>query len=139
MKIRVAAVGKVKSVAMASLVDDYAGRIVHYIPFELVVVKNDKALKLDARDFLIVCDEHGDETASSVLAEFIAQHQRAGTSMLVFFMGDATGVSKELKARARTTLSLSRMTFPHELARVVLLEQIYRACTILRGEKYHYG
>lgn len=138
MKIRVVAVGKIKSAAMASLVNDYAGRIIHYLPFELAAVKNDKALKLDAGDFLVVCDEHGEETASKGLAEFIAHHQRAGTSKLVFFIGDATGVSKELKARARTVLSLSRMTFPHELARVILLEQIYRACTILRGEKYHY-
>jgi 23S rRNA (pseudouridine1915-N3)-methyltransferase len=138
MKLKIVVVGKLKSRAMADLVGDYAKRIGHYLPFELVVVKNDSSTKLDRDDFLVVCDEHGEETTSKGLADFISQHQRVGTKRLTFFIGDAKGVTPEMKERARTTLSLSKMTFPHELCRVILLEQVYRACTILRGEKYHY-
>lgn len=138
MKLRIIVVGKMKSAPMAALVEEYAGRIGHYLSFELTVIKNEAAIKLDRDDFLVVCDERGDETSSKGLAEFISRHQRAGTKRLSLFIGDAKGVGEVLKAKARATISLSRMTFPHELARVILLEQVYRACTILRGEKYHY-
>ncbi len=113
--------------------DDYSKRIGRYLNYELKVAKNEAAVKLDRDDFLVVCDEHGEETGSKGLADFIANHQRVGTKTLTFFIGDAPGVSKKMKDKARTTLSLSKMTFPHELARVILLEQIYRACTILKG------
>lgn len=139
MKIKIVAVGKLKSRAVSELAEDYAGRLARYLPFELAVVKNDASLKLDRDDFLVVCDERGDETTSKGLAEFIERHQRVGTKRLTFFVGDAAGVSLQLKSKAKTTLSLSKMTLPHELARVILLEQVYRACTILKGEKYHYG
>jgi len=139
MKLRVAAIGKLKSKAMTELVEDYAGRIGRYMPFELTVAKDDASLKIDRDDFLVVCDENGDRTSSKGLSEFLSRHQRVGTKRLTFFIGDAKGVTPAMKAKARTTLSLSKMTFPHELARVILLEQLYRACTILRGEKYHYG
>ena len=139
MKLRVAAIGKLKSKAIAELVEDYSERIGHYMPFELTVAKDDASLKLDRDDFLVVCDENGDQPSSKGLAEFLSQHQRVGTKRLTFFIGDAKGVMPVMKAKARATLSFSKMTFPHELARVILLEQLYRACTILRGEKYHYG
>ena len=138
MKLRVIAIGKLKMKPLIELVRDYSTRIPHYMPFEMCVAKSEAAVKSDHDDFLVVCDEHGDETTSKGLADFLAHHIRAGTKRLTFFIGDAPGVSKELKARSRATLSLSKMTFPHELARVILLEQLYRACTILRGEKYHY-
>lgn len=139
MKLRVIAVGKLKSGAMAELVDDYAGRLAHYMPFELVIVKDESGVKLDRDDFLVVCDEHGDQTTSRGFSEFVSRHQRAGTKRLTFYIGDAKGVGKEMKEKARAVISLSKMTFTHELARVILLEQLYRACTIIRGEKYHYG
>lgn len=139
MKLKVTAIGKLKSKAMAALVEDYAGRIQHYTNFELIAAKDERSVKLDNDDFLVVCDENGEETSSKGLADFISRHQRVGTKRLTFFIGDAAGVSKEMKARAKTVLSLSKMTFPHELARVILLEQLYRAFTILKGEKYHYG
>lgn len=139
MKLRVMTIGKLKSRAIAELVDDYTSRIGRYMPFEFVIVKDEKSLKLDRDDFLVVLDEHGEETTSKGLADFLTAHQRAGTKRLTFFVGDACGVSAALKAKSRSMISLSKMTFPHELARVILLEQVYRACTILRGEKYHYG
>jgi 23S rRNA (pseudouridine1915-N3)-methyltransferase len=139
MKIKVIAIGKLKSRAIAELVEDYSGRIGRYFQFELSVAKDESSVKLDRDDFLIVCDEHGDEATSKGLGDFISQHMRIGTKRLTFFVGDAKGVGAEMKSRAKTTLSLSKMTFPHELARVILLEQLYRACTILKGEKYHYG
>lgn len=139
MKLRVIAIGKLKSKAMAELVGDYAGRLSRYMSFELNVFKDEPSIKLDKDDFLVVCDEHGDETTSQGLAGFLAQHQRVGTKRLTFFVGNAKGVGKEIQQKARTLISLSKMTFPHELARVILLEQLYRACTILKGEKYHYG
>lgn len=139
MKLKVIAIGKMRSAAMQALVDDYSKRIGHYMPFELVVAKSEDAVKLDRDDFLVVCDEHGEETTSEGLSKFLSQHQRVGTKKLTLYIGDAKGVGREMKAKARTTLSLSKMTFPHELARVILVEQLYRACTILKGEKYHYG
>lgn len=139
MKLRIIAIGKIKTQAIAELVEDYGGRIGRYMPFDLAAIKNESSLKLDRDDFLVVLDEHGEETTSKGLADFLAAHQRAGTKKLSFFVGDAPGVSAELKAKARAMISLSKMTFPHELARVILLEQLYRACTILKGEKYHYG
>lgn len=139
MKLKLIAIGKLKSRAIAELVEDYAGRIARYMPFELVVAKDEKSVKLDRDDFLVACDEHGDETTSKGLADFLAQHQRVGTKRLTFLIGDAPGISAVMKERARTLLSLSKLTFPHELARAILLEQLYRACTILRRERYHYG
>lgn len=139
MKVKLIAIGKLKSKPFAELVDDYAGRVKRYLNFELLAPKDERSIKLDGDDLLIVCDENGKELTSKGLSELIAYHQRIGTKKLTFFIGDAKGVSKEMKAKARSTLSLSRMTFPHELARVIMLEQMYRACTILKNEKYHYA
>ena len=127
-----------KSKDIAALVDDYSGRIGRYFQFELSVAKNDESIKLDRDDFLVVLDEHGDSTTSKGLADFLSNHMRIGTKRLTFFIGDAKGVTQKMKDQAKTTLSLSKLTFPHELARLITVEQIYRACTIIRGEKYHY-
>lgn len=139
MKIKVIAIGKLKSRTMAELVSDYSNRLSHYVPFELTVVKSEDVVKVDAGDYLVVCDEQGHEMTSQNLANFILMHQNLGTRRLVFFIGDAIGVGQKMKGIAKKILSLSKMTFPHELARVILAEQLYRACTILRGERYHYG
>jgi len=139
MKVKVVAIGKLKSMPIAELVEDYKNRIDRYLSFDLVAYKDEPSVKLDKDDFLVVCDENGEETTSKGLADFIARHQSIGTKKLTFFVGDAKGVGKVMKERSKTTLSLSKMTFTHEMARAILLEQIYRACTILRGEKYHYG
>jgi 23S rRNA (pseudouridine1915-N3)-methyltransferase len=139
MKIKLIAVGKLKSQGIAVMVEDYAKRIERYSPFEMSVVKDEGSVKIDRDDFLVVLDERGEETTSKGLSEFLENHRRMGTKRLTFFVGDAPGVSETIKAKAKTLMSLSRMTFPHELARAILLEQLYRACTILRGEKYHYG
>ena len=139
MQIKIIAIGKLKSKPISDLVDDYSKRIKRYFPSEVIVAKSEEAIKLDRDDFLVVCDEHGSEVGSVELSGMIRRHLETGTKKLTFFIGDAKGVGPVMKARAKHFLSLSKMTFPHELARVILLEQLYRACTILRGEKYHYG
>jgi len=127
-----------KSREMASLVEDYSSRIGHYMAFEVESARSEDKVKLERDDFLIVCDERGKEMSSVEMSELLKKHQMIGTKRLVFFIGDAKGVGPYMKERAKAFLSLSKMTFPHELARVVMLEQLYRACTIMRGEKYHY-
>ena len=139
MKLRVIAEGKIKSPPIRELVGDYASRIKHYFPLERLEVKDEKsALSLfEEKDHLVVCDEQGQQKTSQELAKFITTQQQRRVKRLVFYIGGPTGVSQEIKSRANTLLSLSRMTFPHEMAQSILLEQIYGACTILKGEAYH--
>jgi len=139
MKISVMAVGKIKSRHIKALADDYASRLSRYILAEISVVRNDaKALeKIAPSDFVIVLDERGKEMTSKNLAEFLTGHQARGTKNMVIFIGGPDGTDEQLKMRANFILSLSNMTLPHELAQAVLLEQLYRACSINRGEPYH--
>lgn len=141
MKVTLLTIGKFKSREFSTLAADYAGRIAHYLPFEYLAVKDEKKAleKVSPGDYLVVLDERGATFSSPELASFIEEHQVRSTKRMIFFVGDAMGVGPELKKRAAKMLSLSKMTFPHELAQVITLEQIYRACTIVKGEKYHYG
>ena len=88
---------------------------------------------------LVALDSRGEQMSSEELAQFVAQHQNRGTGSLLFAIGPANGWSEETLTVASDKLSLGRMTLPHELARVVLLEQLYRAFTILKGHPYHLG
>ncbi|MBT3182298.1 MAG: 23S rRNA (pseudouridine(1915)-N(3))-methyltransferase RlmH [Deltaproteobacteria bacterium] len=139
MKIKVITVGKIRSRPLQELAQDYFGRLSHYYPAEIVSVKDDgRAIqKLEGSDILVVLDERGQQKGSVELSEYLSSHSMRGTKNLVFFIGGEDGVGVEMKKRANITLSLSMMTLPHELAQVVLLEQLYRACSILRGEPYH--
>jgi len=87
----------------------------------------------------VALDSRGKQLSSEELAKFIDQHQERGTQELIFAIGPADGWTDETRSQAGLLLSLGRMTLPHELARVVLLEQIYRAYTILKGHPYHTG
>ena len=93
--------------------------------------------KLDARDHVIALDVRGRRLTSEEFAAYIGDHATRGVSNFAFVIGGSLGLDAALLAKANLCLSLSSMTLPHLLARVVLLEQIYRACTILRGEPYH--
>lgn len=139
MKLKIIAEGKMKSSPVRELAGDYASRIKHYFPFERHEVKDESAaLKMiEKNDFLIVCDEQGQQKSSTELAKYLSNCQQRRIKRLVFYIGGPTGVGEELKRRANHLLALSRMTFPHEMAQSILLEQIYRACTILKGEAYH--
>ncbi len=154
MKIKLVCVGSVRDRNVATLVQGYAARATHYFPFaidELPDVrstgdsnqqKNAEGQKILARisanDYLVLFDEKGVELTSRKFAGFIEQKSVTMQGNLIFVIGGPYGFSDEVYRRSNMKLSLSQMTFPHELARLVAVEQIYRAATILRGEPYHH-
>ena len=89
-------------------------------------------------DFLVLLDERGKQLSSIETASFIESRANAGTKHLIFLIGGAFGVDEQIKTRANFTWSLSQLVFPHQLVRLILAEQVYRACSILRNEKYHH-
>lgn len=139
MKLCIFAIGKLKAKPINDLVQDYSSRLKHYFPFERVVLKDDDSFlkKIGGMDHLIVCDDGGQQKTSFEFANMLAMYQNRRIKRLIFFIGGPEGVSPEVKKRANSALALSRMTFPHELAQAILLEQLYRAATILKGESYH--
>ena len=143
MKLRIIAVGKVKNRALQELAQDYLARISHYAKIDVVELKDSdprqegrqmlEKIERTGSAFVIALSEEGKEMVSG---EFADRLGKINTD-IIFLIGGPVGLSKEARKRADTVLSLSRMTFTHEMARVVLLEQVYRAFTILKGEKYH--
>lgn len=93
---------------------------------------------LNKNDCLVLLDENGKQFSSEDLAQFIQLRANESVQQLIFLIGGAFGVSDEVKKRANYTWSLSKLVFPHQLVRLILAEQVYRACTILRNEKYHH-
>ena len=155
MKILLITLGKTTDARLSALIDDYQQRLKHYIPFEFVVVpdiKNAKSLTQDqlktaegeailarltpAMDVLLL-DEHGREFRSIEYADFLQRKMAAGRD-LVLIIGGAYGFSQAVYDRANGKISLSQMTFSHQMIRLMAIEQIYRAMTILRGEPYHH-
>jgi len=152
-QILLLAVGKLKLTENKSLCQNYLERLSHYTKFEMIEVPDASGLdpdrqkikeseslveKIKAGDFVILLDETGKEFTSRAFAEKIQSLYNAAHKRIVFVMGGAYGLSDALKKRGQLTLALSQLTLPHELARVVFLEQLYRAHTILKGEKYHH-
>ncbi len=138
MRIKIIAVGKVKKEYIKKGIMDYSKRVVHYIPFEIVEVKEEHLNRfIDADAFNVLLDEKGKALTSTAFALFIEKMMISSVKDIVFFVGGAEGFSDESRKKADFLLSLSKMTLPHEMARMVLVEQIYRAFTIIRGEKYH--
>ena len=155
MKISLLTLGKTTDARLSALIDDYQQRLKHYIPFEFVVVpdiKNAKSLTQEqlntaegeailarltpAMDVLLL-DEHGREFRSIEYADFLQRKMAAGRD-LVLIIGGAYGFSQAVYDRANGKISLSQMTFSHQMIRLMAIEQIYRAMTILRGEPYHH-
>jgi len=155
MKIVLLVTGKTTDPRLVSLIDDYRQRLKHYVPFEFVVlpdIKNAKSLTQDqlkaaegeavlryltpAMDVLLF-DEHGHEYRSVEYADFLQKKMSSGKD-LTLVIGGAYGFSKEVYARADGKISLSQMTFSHQMIRLMAVEQLYRAMTILRGEPYHH-
>ncbi len=142
MKLRIAWIGKTKEAAIQSLTTEYLKRLIRYIPTESLELANEAALlkQVDrASQTLVLLDSLGKQLSSEQFAGFIRDHQDRGTQSLLFAVGPADGFSDPARTRAAFQLSLGKMTLPHELARVVLLEQLYRAFTILKGHPYHLG
>ena len=155
MRITLLVVGKTTDPRLQSLIEDYQQRLKHYIPFEFVVVpdiKNATTLSQEqlksaegqailsfltpAMDVLLL-DEHGREFRSIEYADFLQKKMGSGRD-LTLVIGGAYGFSKEVYNRANGKISLSQMTFSHQMIRLMAIEQIYRAMTILRGEPYHH-
>jgi 23S rRNA (pseudouridine1915-N3)-methyltransferase len=145
MKIKVAWIGKTKELVIQSLTDDYLKRMSRYSDVTGLVLKDEAAVLVLARGErqkerhkLILLDSRGKQLSSEELADFLNREQGQALPLL-FAIGGANGFSEEARKQASSILSLGRMTLPHELARVVLLEQIYRAFTILKKHPYHIG
>jgi 23S rRNA (pseudouridine1915-N3)-methyltransferase len=151
LKVRLASIGKDRSGLFAPGVAEYAGRLAHYARFELCelpeakgrsgpAAKADEGERLLAlagkKDWLVALDERGLSLGSVELAQFIGKAQAASHDLL-FTVGGDEGLGADVTAGAKLVLSLSRMTLPHRLARLVLVEQLYRAFTVLKGEPYH--
>ena len=146
MKIKLITIGSVREKAIASAIETYSSRIGHYWPFELTDLPDVRLprgverflARIDAADFLVLFDERGREMTSRQFADFISRKAVELQRNLVFLIGGPYGFSHAVYARANALLSLSKMTFPHELVRLFAVEQLYRAGTISRGEPYHH-
>jgi 23S rRNA (pseudouridine1915-N3)-methyltransferase len=157
MKIILLCTGKTDVAFVAEAINIYAARIKHYAPIAIEVIEAKKQWKklgpaerikaegemqlkaLKKGDFPILLDDKGKSYSSEKFSEFIEKRMVAGTGRLVFIVGGAFGFSPELYKAVPQKLSLSAMTFSHQMVRPILLEQVYRAFTILRNEPYHNG
>lgn len=155
MKTRLIVVGKTTDKNIQKGIEDYLTRIKHYMPFEMVVIpelKNTKSLtqanqkelegelilkQIQTSETLVLLDEHGTEYRSVEFAKWIEKKQQT-TRSLVFVIGGPYGFSNTVYERCDQKLSLSKMTFSHQMIRLLFTEQIYRACTIIKGEPYHH-
>jgi 23S rRNA (pseudouridine1915-N3)-methyltransferase len=157
MKISLWSIGKGNDPYVQDGITEFTKRISRYFPVEWNIIAPPKnagllsekdlrakesalvmaALRTD--DFLVALDERGRSLSSEGLAQFIQQRATEGKKNLVFLIGGAYGLDEEIKKRADFLWSLSALTFPHQLVRLILSEQVYRACSILRNEKYHHS
>jgi 23S rRNA (pseudouridine1915-N3)-methyltransferase len=149
MKLRIAWIqakpGKDKSAAVQSLTAEYVKRISRYTPVETHELASEAALlklldkSVRTPPVLVLLDSGGKQLSSEEIAGFISRHGDRGIPQMLFAVGGADGFSEEARRQAHLVLSLGKITIAHELARVVLLEQLYRAFTIIKGHPYHCG
>ena len=155
MKVDLILIGKTSDKLYASGISDYASRISHYLPFNITTIaelKNTRSLseeqqkqaegelilkQLQGADIVVLLDERGREMRSTEFAQWLERRQSTARR-LVFVIGGPYGFSRQVYDRANEMLALSRMTFSHQMVRLVFTEQLYRACTIIRGEPYHH-
>jgi 23S rRNA (pseudouridine1915-N3)-methyltransferase len=156
MKITLLLVGKTVNKDFVKLIDEYAGRVKHYIGFEIVTIpelKNTKSLsaeqqkqaegelilkQLQGGDHVVLLDEHGKEFRSIEFADWMTRKMNTVSKRLVFIVGGPYGFSPSVYDAANEKISLSKMTFSHQMIRLIFVEQIYRAMTIIKGEPYHH-
>ena len=155
MKIAIINIGKTASKSVSELENDYFGRLKHYCNFENIsipAIKNAKNFSTEELkkeegklilksisndDFIVLLDEKGKNFTSLEFAQWVEKQQYIA-KRLIFIIGGAFGFSKEIYDRANFLLSLSKMTFSHQIVRAIFAEQLYRAMTIIKGEKYHH-
>lgn len=156
MRVALLLVGKTVNKHFVDLIDDYASRVKHYISFDIITIpelKNTKNLsaeqqkqqegelilkQLQAGDYMVLLDEHGKELRSIEFSKYMEQKMQTVSRRLVFIIGGPYGFSPDVYAKAHEKLSLSKMTFSHQMIRLIFVEQFYRAMTIMRGEPYHH-
>jgi 23S rRNA (pseudouridine1915-N3)-methyltransferase len=148
MKCIILSVGKEKDGIVDDVITHFSNRVLRYCPLEWIytdveATKEKEGIHILARlkkeDYVILLDEKGSELTSLAFAEIIENRMVDGVKRLVFIIGGAYGVSDLVYKRANYVLKLSTFVFPHMLARTILIEQLYRAFTILKGEKYHHA
>ncbi|MCL1943997.1 MAG: 23S rRNA (pseudouridine(1915)-N(3))-methyltransferase RlmH [Candidatus Azobacteroides sp.] len=156
MKVTLLVVGKTTERYFIDAVDEYTTRLKHYLPFDLTVipdVKNAKNLNsdqlkekegteilnyLEPGDYIILLDEHGKEFTSLKFAAHMEKRMAGSGKRIVFVIGGAYGFSQKVYEKAHDKISLSKMTFSHQMIRLIFTEQLYRAMTILKGQAYHH-
>ncbi|MDX5478463.1 MAG: 23S rRNA (pseudouridine(1915)-N(3))-methyltransferase RlmH [Cyclobacteriaceae bacterium] len=156
MQIKLLAVGKTDHAALQSLIEEYVKRLGFYIKFDLEIIqdlKNTKSLreatqkdkegemilkKVQASDALILLDENGKQYSSEDFSDYIQMKMNSGLKQLIFVIGGPYGFSDAVYQRANGMVSLSKMTFSHQMVRLFFVEQLYRAFTIIRNEPYHH-
>lgn len=156
MKIKIVVIGKSNAKYLNVGIEDYLKRLKRYIKVEFVflsdvknagkiseqeqkVAEGEKILaQLGGSDDLILMDENGDQFGSEKFAKFLQKQMNSGIKNLILAIGGPYGFSEEVYTKAKGKISLSKMTFNHEMVRLFLIEQIYRGMTILRGEPYHH-
>lgn len=155
MKIELIQVGKTVNRIFVDGINEYLGRIKHYVPFSITTIpeiKNTKSLsesqqknleatlilkQIQAQDTVVLLDEHGKEFRSVEFAAWLEKQQQVARR-LVFVIGGPYGFAESVYERANSKISLSKMTFSHQMVRMIFCEQLYRACTIIQGEPYHH-
>lgn len=155
MTIRLIVVGKTDIGYLQQGIDEYVGRLKHYVKFEVDVIpalrdqknaspdemKEREAQllmrKLEGCDRIVLLDEHGTERTSMEFAQYLQKQMNSGIRTLAFVVGGAFGFAPSIYASAHDKMSISRMTLTHQMVRLFFVEQLYRAMTILKGEKYH--
>lgn len=156
MKITLAVVGKMANGYLTDGINEYTKRLSFYVPFNIQYIndaKNTKKLTesqqktqegqnilatLDSSDYVVLLDEHGKELTSVEFSKYIERKMVTVAKRLVFVVGGPYGFSEDVYHRANEKISLSKMTFSHEMIRLIFTEQLYRAMTILKGEPYHH-
>lgn len=156
MKIELAVIGKTSIGYLKQGIDEYIKRLKHYVPFEIKYIddiKNTKNISedqqkrtegakilslLDKSDFVVLLDEHGQEYTSMQYSSYIQKRMLSGAKKVVFVIGGPYGFSQEVYDRANDKISFSKMTFNHEMIRLIFTEQLYRAYTIINHEPYHH-
>lgn len=156
MIIKLLAIGKTDNKELIALIDEYQKRLKHYIKFNLEIIpdiKNVKNLsekqqkqkegelilsKLNNTDALILLDENGKQLDSVMFSNYLQKHMNSGIKQLIFVIGGPYGFSEDVYNKAKGKLSLSKMTFSHQMVRLFFIEQLYRGFTILRNEPYHH-
>jgi 23S rRNA (pseudouridine1915-N3)-methyltransferase len=156
MQIKLLAIGKTDNKQLQTLIDDYQKRLGHYIKFSFDIIpdiKNVKNLsekqqkqkegelilnKVSNSDVLILLDENGKQLDSVGFSNYLQKHMNSGIKQIIFVIGGPYGFSEDVYNKAQGKLSLSKMTFSHQMVRLFIIEQLYRGFTILRNEPYHH-